>query len=87
MPPVLTLLFKLIFPCLKTQAQENNKVKYINLMQNPPFFAKNIPPTNQTECIARLAIRGIYHAEMIDYRTAAVRSLPYETATTPATQE
>ena len=32
---------------------------------------KNIPQTNQTECIARLAIREIYHAEMIDYRTAA----------------
>jgi len=32
LPPALTLLFELIFPCLKTQAQENNKVKYIHLM-------------------------------------------------------
>jgi len=40
MPPALTLLFKLIFPCMETQVQENNKVKYINLMQNPPFFNK-----------------------------------------------
>jgi len=48
MPPVLTLLFKLIFPCLKTQVQENNKVKYINLMQNPPFFAKKYP-ANQSD--------------------------------------
>ncbi len=39
-------------------------------MQNPPFFAKKIPQTNQTDCIARLAIRGICNAEMIYYRTA-----------------
>ena len=60
MPPALTLLFKLIFPCLKTQVQENNKVKYIHLMQNPVLLQKNKSSVKYATRLRTASINPVY---------------------------
>ena len=60
MAPVLTLLFKLILPCLKTQAQENNKVKYTSKAQNPVLLQKNKSSVKYATRLRTTSIKPVY---------------------------
>ena len=60
MPPALTLLFKLIFPCMETQAQENNKVKYTSKSQNPVLLQKNKSSVKYATRLRTTSIKPVY---------------------------
>ena len=60
MPPALTLLFKLIFPCMETQAQENNKVKYTSKSQNPVLLQKNKSSVKYATRLRTASIKPVY---------------------------
>jgi len=60
MAPALTLLFKLIFPCMETQAQENNKVKYTSKSQNPVLLQKNKSSVKYATRLRTASIKPVY---------------------------